>query len=147
MTEQPKPAGVGGSVLPLRITEEIARQTASDIGILFPGWRVWFETKPGQWYARREGTILLGPGDERVLAVSAGDVACLVALLERQVRLDLAVEFPDWEITQPGTGGWQAGYRGDPARPSGHAVLRVIRHPAIAGLHAAVRELVTREGR
>jgi hypothetical protein len=147
MTDQAEPAGGGGDVLPLRVSEEIARQTAGDIGILFPGWRVWFEAKPGRWHARREGHFPQRPGDERVPVVSAGDVAGLVALLERQVRLDLAVEFPDWEITHAGTDGWQAVHRDGPAHQSGRAVVRVIRHPTIAGLLAAIRDLATREGR
>jgi hypothetical protein len=145
MTDQAQPAGAGGNVLPPRVSEEILRQTAGDLGILFPGWRVRFEAKPGRWHAQREGNFPLAPGDERVLVVSAGDVVALVTMLERQVRLDLAVEFPVWEISQTGTGGWQAVYRGGPASQS-RTVLRVIRHPTIAGLLAAVRELAAREG-
>jgi hypothetical protein len=154
MTDRAEPAGVGGNVLLPRVSEEISWQTAGDLGILFPGWlagwlagwRVWFEVKQGRWHAQREGNFPLAPGDEWVLMVSAGDVVALVTMLERQVRLDLAVEFPAWEISQTGTGGWQAVYRGGPAPQSGHTVLRVIHHPTIAGLLAVVRELATREG-
>ena len=60
---------------------------------------------------------------------------------------NLALEFPNWEITHAGTDGWQAVHRDGPAHQSGRAVVRVIRHPTIAGLLAAVRDLATREGR
>lgn len=145
MTDQVKPADECGNVLPLRVSEEIARQTTRDIEILFPGWRVWFEAKAGHWHARRAGTFSQGPGDERVAAVSASDVLGLVAKMERQVRLDLAVEFPEWEITQSETDSWQAVHEGGPAGQRGRAVVRVVRHPTIAGLHAALRELTARE--
>ena len=145
MTDQVKPADECANVLPLRVSEEIARQTARDIEILFPGWRVWFEAKAGHWHVRRAGTFSQGPGDERVAAVSASDVLGLVAKMERQVRLDLAIEFPEWEITQSETDGWQAVHEGGPPGQHGRAVVRVVRHPTIAGLHAALRELATRE--
>ncbi len=142
MTDQPKPAGERGNVLPLRISEEIARQAARDIGILFPDWRVWFEASAGRWHARRESNFNPGPGDKRVPAVSANDAVALVTKLEQQVRLDLAVEFPDWKVSESGRDGWQAVHQGAQAGQDDRAVVR---HPTIAGLRAASRELATRE--
>jgi hypothetical protein len=128
-----------GNVFPLSIAEEITRQTVRDIEALFPGWHVWTEAGPARWHARREADLSPGPGDERRGEASAADVVVLVAFLERQVRLDLAVEFPDWTVKRAGTG-WQAVHDGCPAdRDRGTVCL--LRHQTLPGLFAALREL------
>ena len=146
MRDQRGRASEPGTVLPLRISQEIAQQAAHDAGVLFPGWLVRVETRPVRWHARRVGDFRPIPGDERAGEVAAGDVGGLVAMLERQVRLDLAAEFPDWAVARAGADGWQAVYRtAPPHRGSDHVVVRVVRHPVIAGLLAALRELAARE--
>ena len=73
--------------------------------------------------------------------VSTYDADGLVALLERQVGVDIGLEFPGCQVRRPQTGGgWYAVYR-DHADDGGGAVLRLVRTPAIADLQAALRAL------
>ena len=130
------------------VQEEVARETARDIGLLFPDWHVWYSAEaPSTWNAHREGEKpYFGPPADngRVFIVSARDVVSLVAMLERQAQIDVTEEFPDAEITQVGAGDWQAVYRNESATPDSRDAVRVVSHPTVAGLHAALRELAAR---
>jgi hypothetical protein len=142
MSNQAEPSRDQDNVLPLRVAREITRETARDIEALFPGWRVQYEAGPGRWFAQRKGNFRQIPGDERACTAAAGDVMSLVTMLERQMRLDIAMEFPDWEITQAGTGNWRAVSQDAAGDKGSRMVARVVCHPTIAGLHAALRELL-----
>ena len=69
--------------------------------------------------------------------VSAYSAARLLTLLHDQVRSDIAAEFPAWRVRQS-PGGWSAIWS---CRPdSGDAaVVQLVHHPAIVGLHQALR--------
>ena len=73
--------------------------------------------------------------------VSTYDADGLVALLERQVGVDIGHEFPGCPVRQARTGGgWCAVYP-DQADRRGDAVVRLVYAPAIADLHATLRAL------
>jgi 8-oxo-dGDP phosphatase len=76
--------------------------------MLFPGWRVWWEAGPGRWCAQHKGNFRQIPGGERACTVAAGDVVGLVAMLGRQMRLDIATEFPGWGGRWPPDRGWRS---------------------------------------
>ena len=71
--------------------------------------------------------------------VSTYDADALVDLVERQVGVDIGLEFPGCQVKRASSGGgWYAHYR-DQA-DSGEVVW-LVRAPGIAGLHAALRAL------
>ena len=73
--------------------------------------------------------------------VSTYDADGLVDLLERQVGVDIGLEFPGCHVRRPHSGGgWYAVYRDQPANGR-DAVVWLVRAPSIAGLHAALRAL------
>ena len=73
--------------------------------------------------------------------VSTYDPDGLVDLLERQVGVDIGLEFPGCHVRRAHSGGgWYAVYR-DRADDGGDATVWLVHAPAIAGLHAALRAL------
>lgn len=138
MTGSAQPGGAGVAVLP--VPAQMIAEKAREIGALFPGWRVWHDSWwAPTWNAYREGEQpYFGPGTGgRQFMVSAYSAAGLLTLLQEQVRIDIAAEFPAWRVRQS-PGGWSAIWCGRP--DSGDAaVVQLVHHPAIAGLHQALR--------
>ena len=124
----------------LRFPARITRDEAREIGVQFPGWHVWYGAWSETWNAHREGEEpYLGPGTVagRASMVSAHDATGLVALLENQVRVDIAAEFPNWRVKQS-PGGWCAVCRQWPRSRDG-AVVQLVYCPALGGLLRALR--------
>ena len=69
--------------------------------------------------------------------VSAYNASDLVALLANQVRIDIAVEFPDWRVQQS-PGGWSAIAPQGPQSSNG-AVVQLVYCPALGRLLPALR--------
>jgi hypothetical protein len=136
------PAKQNRTVLRLPTRDEIVRQTAREIGVQFPGWHVWHSSRSGTWNAHREGEepFFGRPASGRRFMVAAYDKVSLVVLLEAQVRLDIEVEFPGWQVGQTATGRWYAINR-DRIGCGSEALTRVIRCPAVSDLHTALRDL------
>lgn len=76
----------------------------------------------------------------RRFMVSTYDADGLVDLLERQVGVDIGLEFPGCHVRRAHSGGWYAVYR-DQADDGGDATVCLVHAPAIARLHAALRAL------
>ncbi len=68
-------------------------ETVAEMETRFPGWHIW-RSSAGRWWATRTGTVLsredLGAG--RVMTMDADEPQALRAQLERQSRLDRAVQ-------------------------------------------------------
>ena len=138
MTGSPQHGGAGVAVLP--IPAQVIGEKAREIGALFPGWKVWHDSWwAPTWNAYRKGEKpYFGPGTGgRQFMVSAYSAARLLTLLQEQVRIDIAAEFPDWRVRQS-PGGWSAICCH--WRDSGDgAVVQLVHHPTVAGLHGALR--------
>ena len=133
---------VGGTVTPLRVPAEIIKERAREIGASFPGWKIFYSEWSDTWNAWREGEEpdFRRPASGRRFMVSTYDADGLVDLLDRQVGVDIGLEFPGCHVRRAGSGGgWYAVYR-DQA-DDGDAVVWLVHAPAIAGLHAALRAL------
>jgi hypothetical protein len=114
-----------------------------EIGDAFPGWHVWYSDWSHTWNAhRKDAKPYFGPVVGPAFMVSAYSAAKLVTLLEDQVRIDIAAEFPDWRVSQIAAGGWHAVGHG---QADGGSVTRIVGHATIVGLHAALRDLTGRK--
>ena len=130
----------GAEVVVLRVPVQANETKAREIGALFPGWHVWYSDWSDTWDAYREGEEpYFGPGAVagRAFMVSAYNARDLVALLENQARIDIAVEFPDWRV-QGSPGGWCAIGPQGPHSSNG-AVVQLVYGPALGGLLRALR--------
>ena len=138
MTGSAQPGGAGVAVL--QVPAQMIGEKAREIGALFPGWKVWHDSWwAPTWNAYREGEQpYFGPqAGGRQFMVSAYSAARLLTLLQDQVRIDIAAEFPAWRVRQR-PGGWSAIWFGHP--DSGDAtVVQLVHHPGIAGLYQALR--------
>ena len=138
MTGSAQHGGAGVVVLP--VPAQMIGEKTREIGALFPGWKVWHDSWwAPTWNAYREGEQpYFGPGaGGRQFMVSAYSAARLLTLLQEQVRIDIAAEFPAWRVRQS-PGGWSAIWYGPP--DSGHAaVVQFVHRPTIAGLDWALR--------
>jgi hypothetical protein len=130
----------GAEVVVLRVLVQVNENKAREIGARFPGRHVWYSDWSDTWDAYREGEEpYFGPGAVagRAFMVSAYNASDLVALLENQARLDIAVEFPGWRVQQS-PGGWCAiGPQG--ARSSNGAVVQLVYCPALGRLLSALQ--------
>ncbi len=91
------------------------RGAALQISAVCPGWRAWRGRRDGQWRARRTlGTCHSLTGGRVFVVCAPGPVQLMVAI-ELQSLLDLAAEYPGWDIGQTGTGRWWAMRAGGPA--------------------------------
>lgn len=133
---------VGGTVTPLRVPAQVTGERVREIRASFPGWKVYHETRWDTWNAWREGEEpdFRHPASRRRFMVSTYDADGLVDLLERQVGVDIGLEFPGCHVRRAHSGDWCAVYR-DQADGGEGAIVWLVRAPAIAGLHAALRAL------
>jgi hypothetical protein len=76
--------------------------------------------------------------------VSTYDATDLVALLERQVGIDLKMEFPDWRVRWEASGGWYA-FPCERPRSRDCVVVRLVHDPFIMGLRSTLRALAHQE--
>jgi hypothetical protein len=78
-------------VIQPRTPTQAHNERTREIAALFPGWMIWYSAWSGAWNACREGEEphFGRPANGRRFMVSAYDPAALVALLERQVQLDI----------------------------------------------------------
>jgi hypothetical protein len=130
----------GGEVIDFRRAVRIPEEEAREIGEAFPGWHVWYSDWSDTWDAYREGgKPYFGPVPDggRAFMVSAYSASGLVALLENQVRADIAFEFPDWRVRQS-PGGWCASGPQGPQSSNG-AVVQLTYCLGIGGLLQALR--------
>ncbi len=135
---------VGGTVTSLRVPAEVTGERVREIGASFPGWRIYHETRWGTWNAWREGEEpdFRRRASGRRFMVSTYDAEGLVDLLERQVGVDIGLEFPGCQVRRARSdGGWYAVYR-DRADDGGRAVVRLVCAQAIADLRAMLRASV-----
>jgi hypothetical protein len=111
----PNDDGVEGAEVVVFRRPRAPEDEAREIGRQFPGWHVWYSAWAGTWDAHREGEKpYFGPvPGGRVFMVTAHHSSELVALLEDQVRTDIAVGFPGWRVKR-GPGGWCALYGDGP---------------------------------
>ena len=133
----------GGTVTALRVPAQVARERVREIGASFPGWKIYHETRWDTWNAWREGEKpdFHRRASGRRFMVSTYDADGLVNLLERQIGVDIGLEFPGCQVRRADSGGgWYAVYR-DQADDGEDAIVWLVRAPAIAGLHAALRAL------
>jgi hypothetical protein len=123
-------------------TAQVTRDKAREIRALFPGWHVWHSSWSDTWNAHREGEEpdFRRPAGGRRFMVSAYDATDLVALLERQVEVDIKIEFPGWRVRRVVSGGWYA-FPPDWAGNRDCAVVRLVHDPFIAGLRSTLRAL------
>jgi hypothetical protein len=130
----------GGTVTPLRVPGEGIRERVRKIGASFPGWKIYHEIRWDTWNAWREGEEpdFRHPASGRRFMVSTYDADGLVNLLERQVGVDIGLEFPGCHVQRAHSGGWYAVYR-DQADDGGNSTVWLVHAPTIAGLHAALR--------
>ena len=134
----------GGTVTLLRVPARVIEEKVREIGASFPGWKVFHDTWSDTWNAWRkdEEPDFRCPASGRRFMVSTYDADALVALLERQVGVDIGLEFPACRVGRARSGGgWYAVYR-DQADDDGGAVLRLVRSPAIADLRTILRAVV-----
>ena len=127
----------------LRVPAQVTRERVREIGASFPGWKIYHETRWDTWNAWREGEEpdFRHPASGRRFMVSTYDADGPVALLERQVGVDIGLEFPGCHVRRAHSGGgWYAVWR-DQAGDGGDATVSLVHAPAIAGLHAALRAL------
>jgi hypothetical protein len=124
----------GAGVVVLRVPAQANETRAREIGALFPGWHVWYSDWSDTWDAYREGEqpyFWPGAVAGRAFMVSAYNASDLVALLENQARIAIAVEFPDWRVRQ-GLGGWCAIFHQGPQSSDG-TVVQLMHGPGIRG--------------
>lgn len=137
------PAHHTATVLPLK------RRLSGDDGLAAlqitaacPGWRVWRSLRDRQWHARRAiGSCQSLEGGQAYM-VSAPDPERLLAALEQQARLDIAAEYPGWDVAQTGSGRWWAVWTGGSAAPRMTMVCAITAMAllsALRGLNASHR--------
>jgi hypothetical protein len=133
---------VGGTVTPLRVPAQVTWERVREIGASFPGWKIYHETRWGTWNAWREGEEpdFRHRASGRRFMVSTYDPDGLVDLLERQVGIDIGLEFPGCHVQRADSGGWYAVYR-DQADNGRDATVWLVHAPAIADLDAGLRAL------
>jgi len=87
---------VGGTVTTLRVPAQVTRERVREIGASFPRWKIYHETRWDTWNAWREGEEpdFRRSASGRRFMVSTYDADGLVDLLERQVGVDIGLEFP-----------------------------------------------------
>jgi hypothetical protein len=73
-----------------------------------PGWWAWRSRRDGQWHARRTIGSCQNLDDGRAYLVSAPDLPGLLTAIGQQALLDIAAEYPDWDVAQTDTGRWWA---------------------------------------
>lgn len=101
------------------------RRAAREISGECPGWHVWFSVQANQWIAHRCGNWDPGeanfgidnedegdPGRRRLCTVTATSPGLLVAEINWQAELDLAVDFPEWGVVPGHDGLWWASWEG-----------------------------------
>ena len=134
---------MGGTVTPLQVPAEVTGERAREIGASFPGWKIYHETRWGTWNAWREDEEpdFRHSASGRRFMVSTYDADGMVDLLERQVGVDIGLEFPGCHMRRAQSGGgWYAVYR-DQADDGEDATVWLVHAPAIGGVHAALRAL------
>jgi hypothetical protein len=99
----------------------MARQITS----LCPGWRTWDDGR--RWHGYRAGGFIERPDDRRECHVEAPDIPGLIAAIDAEAALDLAADFPCWEVTRTRLGRWIATHSGNTATST-----------TAAGLHSAL---------
>ncbi len=134
---------MGGTVTPLRVPAQVSRKRVREIGAAFPGWEIYHDTWSDTWNAWRKGEEpdFRCPASGRRFMVSAYDADGLVALLERQVGVDIRLEFPGCQVRPIAWAAAGTPFYPDQADDGGDALVRLVRAPAIAWLHAALRAL------
>jgi hypothetical protein len=127
-------------------TAQVIREREREVRALFPGWHVWHSSWSDTWNAHREGEEpdFRRPAGGRRFMVSAYDSADLVALLERQVVVDIRTEFPGWRVRRVASGGWYA-IPHERAGSGDCAVVRLVHDPFIVGLRSTLRALAHQE--
>jgi hypothetical protein len=128
----------GAEVVVLRSHAQITREREQEIALLFPGWKVWC-TSTGTWNAYRRGeepyfgrSSIVG----RAFMVSAYSADGLISMLHDQVRIDLAVEFPNWRLRRT-LNGWAA-FSWHRDEIVGGAMGQLVQRPTISGLQDAL---------
>lgn len=130
----------GGAVTELPIPAQVMQEEVRAISALFPGWKVWYcSCWPATWNAYRKGEKpYFGPGAAgRQFMMTAYSAARLLTLLQEQVRIDIAAEFPEWRVKQ-NLGGWVAVCHKQ-RESDGEAVVQLVHRSTIAGLHRTLR--------
>jgi hypothetical protein len=125
---------------------QVIQERAREIKTLFPGWHVWHSSWSDTWNAHREGEEpdFRRPAGGRRFMVSTYDATDLVALLERQVGVDLKMEFPGWRVRREASGGW---YAFPCERPGSRdcVVVRLVQDRFIVGVRSTLRALAHQE--
>jgi hypothetical protein len=84
-------------------------EAGQSVTSLCPGWFAWWDQVGGVWRARRTGNFREDPGGDRVYVLNAFTLPELVAVIDQQAALDIAVIHPDWRVSRcEPSGVWHA---------------------------------------
>lgn len=132
-----------------------SQRAAKKINDDCPGWHAWHSRESNQWIAHRCGDWDPGeanfgidaedeedPGRRRLYAVNATTPELLVAEINWQAELDLAVDFPEWGVVSDDGGQWWARWEG----PDDGWLRPVFCMPSPAGLAGSLRQYVAEMG-
>lgn len=139
---------VGALVIAFRLPAQVIGQQRRQMKAMFPGWTVRHNPVRDCWNAYRDGEPpYFGPptANERTHLVSVCDLPSLVTLLEQQVHVDIAIEFPGWRVRRGRSGGWYA-FPSHVGSCHG-CTVRLVHAPVLSGLLASLRVLARRDGR
>jgi len=117
---------------------QVVLATVQEIRGQFPRWKVWC-TSTGTWNAYRDDEEpYFGPCDigGRAFMVSAYTSAGLVEMLCDQVRIDLSVEFPCWQLRRT-SAGWAAFTR-QREEATDRMLAKLVQRRTISGLRDAL---------
>lgn len=92
-----------------RTLSGLYRELAQSVTSLCPGWYAWWDDAAGVWRARRTGNFREEPGNDRVYVLDAFTLPELVAAIDQQAALDIALMHPEWIISRcEPSGVWRA---------------------------------------
>lgn len=98
-------ADASSAQTPSRVYRELAQSVTS----LCPGWYAWWDDTGGVWRARRTGNFHEEPGNDRMYVLDAFTLPELVAAIDQQAALDIALMHPEWTISRcEPSGAWHA---------------------------------------
>jgi hypothetical protein len=87
----------------------VFRELAQSVTSLCPGWFAWWDQAAGVWRARRTGNFYEVTGDDRRYVLDAFTHPELVAVIDQQAAIDIAVIHPDWKFSRcEPSGVWHA---------------------------------------
>jgi hypothetical protein len=79
------------------------------VASMCPGWLTWWDSEAQVWRARRTGGFLETAGSDRVYGLHAYTVPELIAVIDQQAALDIAIMHADWQISRRDLSGiWHA---------------------------------------